>query len=65
MLRKLSEDEVAEQWAYIRSRARIYFWLAMAPVLALIWGAGYVQGLLDDCSLAIRNDVNKIEESNK
>jgi len=64
MLRKLSDEEVAANWAYVRRRARLYFWLAMIPGLAAIWAAGYAYGLLDHCAVAIRETIS-MKESNQ
>lgn len=47
MLRPLSDAEKAENWAACRRYLRRYFVAALLPLLALIWGAGYGQGLLD------------------
>lgn len=47
MLRPLSEAERAANWRACRKAARRLFVLLLLPLLALIWGAGYGQGLLD------------------
>lgn len=46
MLRPLTPAEKAENWAACRKYLRRYFALLMLPLLALLWGAGYAQGLL-------------------
>lgn len=61
MLRKYNEEEVAANWAYVRRRARLFFWAAMLPALALIWGAGYAYGLLDHCATAFRETISTKE----
>lgn len=46
MIRPLSAAEKAENWAACRKYLRRYFVACLVPVLALIWGAGYGQGIL-------------------
>lgn len=51
-MRPLSPEESAENWRACRRYLRRYFLLLLVPGLALIWCAGYGQGLLDgaaDC----------------
>lgn len=44
---QLTDAEKRENWAAVRKMAKRYFWAAMLPILALLWGAGYAQGLID------------------
>lgn len=46
MLRPLTPDEKAENWRACRKYLRRYFIASLIPALALIWGAGYGQGIL-------------------
>ena len=48
-LRPLSDEEKAANWATVRKAGKFYFVALLLPFLALIWGAGYAQGLLDSC----------------
>lgn len=53
--RPLSPEESAENWRACRRYLRRYFLALIVPGLALIWAAGYGQGLLDgarDCFAA-------------
>ena len=52
-------EQAAANWRYVAKRARVLFWLLMLPALALIWGAGYAQGLLSHCEAAIRETISK------
>lgn len=58
-MRPLSADETAANYAYVRKRLKAYFWLAMLPALAAIWGAGYAYGLIDNCAAQIRETISK------
>jgi len=54
MLRPLSDDEKAANWATCRRYLRRYFVALLLPALALLWGAGYAKGLLDGWAAAMR-----------
>lgn len=58
MIRPLTESEIAANWAATRKALRRWFILLMLPLLALLWAAGYVQGLIEggrDCLSITRN----------
>lgn len=52
-------ERAAQNWRDCARYLRRYFIALLVPALALIWGAGYAQGLLDaaaDCLPTIRNE---------
>lgn len=63
MLRPLSDDEKAANWATVRRGLRLYFVALLIPALALLWFAGYGYGLLtasrQDCPETISKESNQ------
>lgn len=63
MLRRLSEAEIAANWATVRRAARRYFLALMVPFLALLWASGYAKGLLDGWAAAM--EARRVETISK
>lgn len=59
MLRPLSDDEKAANWAACRRMLRRYFIALLVPALALIWFAGYGYGLLTVAGQNCRETISK------
>lgn len=60
MMRPLTGEEKAANWRACRRYLKIYFWLAMLPFLAFIWGAGYITGMINHCRIEPRNTESKL-----
>lgn len=67
-LERITPDDAAENWRKVRAMARIYRLVVLLPLLAIalaiIWGAGYAQGLLSACSPAARPETISKESHN-
>lgn len=47
MLRPLSDQEKAANWAVAARWGRRWFIVLLLPLLGLLWASGYAKGLLD------------------